>query len=155
MSILKLPGFQLLETIWGNKSLPFSAFLEKIYKNICLLSFTKFIILTDLQERTGSCLYRLTLSSHTSLAICISLNQRQATEPPGAIFTVTLLLPWCVVSFKVGQISWRRKWQPAQYSCLGNSMDGGAWWATVSPRGRKVGHDWATSLSFCLFTKTT
>ena len=28
-------------------------------------------------------------------------------------------------------IPWRRKWQPLQYSCLGNSMDRGAWWATV------------------------
>ena len=33
--------------------------------------------------------------------------------------------PW------VGTISWRRKWQPLQYSCLENPMDGGAWQATV------------------------
>ena len=33
--------------------------------------------------------------------------------------------PW------VRKISWRRKWQPTQYSCLKNSMDRGAWWATV------------------------
>ena len=33
--------------------------------------------------------------------------------------------PW------VGKIPWRRKWQPHQYSCLENSMDRGAWWATV------------------------
>ena len=26
---------------------------------------------------------------------------------------------------------------PLQYSCLENPMDGGAWWATYSPRGRK------------------
>ena len=25
---------------------------------------------------------------------------------------------------------------PFQYSCLGNPMDRGAWWATVSPQGR-------------------
>ena len=25
----------------------------------------------------------------------------------------------------------RRAWQPLQYSCLENPMDGGAWWATV------------------------
>ena len=25
---------------------------------------------------------------------------------------------------------WRRKWQPLQYSCLKNSMDRRAWWAT-------------------------
>ena len=28
-------------------------------------------------------------------------------------------------------IPWSRKWQPLQYSCLENSMDRGAWWATV------------------------
>ena len=33
--------------------------------------------------------------------------------------------PW------VRKILWRRKRQPMQYSCLGNSMDKGAWWATV------------------------
>ena len=32
----------------------------------------------------------------------------------------------------VGKISWRRKWQPTLYSCLGNPMDKGAWRATVS-----------------------
>ena len=33
----------------------------------------------------------------------------------------------------VGKIPWRRKWQPLQYSCLGNPnpMDRGAWQATV------------------------
>ena len=34
--------------------------------------------------------------------------------------------PW------VRKIPWRRKWQPTlQYSCLGNPLDRGAWWATV------------------------
>ena len=33
--------------------------------------------------------------------------------------------PW------VGKISWGRKWQPRWYSCLGTSMDRGAWQATV------------------------
>ena len=32
---------------------------------------------------------------------------------------------------------------PIQYSCLGNSMDGGAWWATVHGVAR-VTHDLAT-----------
>ena len=27
--------------------------------------------------------------------------------------------------------SWRREWQPTPVSCLENSMDRGAWWATV------------------------
>ena len=31
-----------------------------------------------------------------------------------------------------GRFPWRMKWQPPpQYSCLGNPMDGGAWWTTV------------------------
>ena len=25
----------------------------------------------------------------------------------------------------------RRRWHPLQHSCLGNPMDGGAWWAAV------------------------
>ena len=38
--------------------------------------------------------------------------------------------PW------VRKIPWKRKWQPIQYSCPGNPMDKGAWWATVH-RGTK------------------
>ena len=30
-----------------------------------------------------------------------------------------------------GKIPWRRKWQRTPYSCLENSMDREAWWATV------------------------
>ena len=39
---------------------------------------------------------------------------------------------------------------PLEYSCLENSMDGGAWQATVHG-SQRAGHDWATSLSlsFC------
>ena len=33
--------------------------------------------------------------------------------------------PW------VRKIPWRRAWQPLQYSCLENPMDGGVWWAAV------------------------
>ena len=33
--------------------------------------------------------------------------------------------PW------VRKIPWRRAWQPLQYFCLENSMDRGAWQATV------------------------
>ena len=36
----------------------------------------------------------------------------------------------------VWKIPWRRKWQPTSYSCLGNPMDRGAWWAT-GPWGLK------------------
>ena len=35
------------------------------------------------------------------------------------------LSPW------VRKFPWRRKWQPTQCSCLENSIDKGAWWATV------------------------
>ena len=31
----------------------------------------------------------------------------------------------------IRKIPWRRAWQPLQYSRLENSMDRGAWWATV------------------------
>ena len=31
----------------------------------------------------------------------------------------------------VGKIPWTRQWHPLQYSCLGNPMDRGDWWATV------------------------
>ena len=31
----------------------------------------------------------------------------------------------------VGEIPWRRKWQPLQYSCLGNPMDRGVLGAIV------------------------
>ena len=33
---------------------------------------------------------------------------------------------------------------PLQYSCLGNPMDRGAWWATVHEVTKRVGHDLAT-----------
>jgi len=33
--------------------------------------------------------------------------------------------PWA------GKISWTRKWQPTPVFSLGNTMDGGAWWATI------------------------
>ena len=39
--------------------------------------------------------------------------------------------PW------VRKIPWRRRWQPAQYSCLENSMNSGAWWATVQEVTKK------------------
>ena len=31
-----------------------------------------------------------------------------------------------------------------QYSCLGNPMDRGAWWATLSGVAKRVAHDLAT-----------
>ena len=46
--------------------------------------------------------------------------------------------PW------VRKISWRRKWQPIQYSCLENSMNRGAWQAIVHGVAR-VRHNLATT----------
>ena len=40
---------------------------------------------------------------------------------------------------------------PLQYPCLENSMDRGAWWATVAG-SQRVGHDWATSLTHYLMS---
>ena len=39
----------------------------------------------------------------------------------------------------------RRKWQPTLvYSCLGNPLDRGAWWATVHWSCKRVEHDLVT-----------
>jgi len=49
-----------------------------------------------------------------------AVDARDADSIPG------LDDPW------IGKIPWKRKWQPAPViSCLENSMDIGAWWATV------------------------
>ena len=62
---------------------------------------------------------------------------------------MTICLPWWLRQWRiclqcvrpgfnpwVGKSPWKRKWQPLLYSCLGNSMDGGAWQAN-SPWGPK------------------
>ena len=41
--------------------------------------------------------------------------------------------PW------IGKIPWRRHNNPLQYSCLENSMNRGAWWATVCGVAQRVG----------------
>ena len=38
-----------------------------------------------------------------------------------------------------------------QYSCLDNSIDRGAWWATQSMGSQRVRHDWVTTFSFLSF----
>ena len=54
----------------------------------------------------------------------------------------------------VGKICWRREWLTLQYSCLENSMDRGAWWATVHAVQR-VGHNCVTyTFSHCFFKPT-
>ena len=47
--------------------------------------------------------------------------------------------PW------IGKIPWRRKWQPTPVSCLENSMDSGAWWATV--HGVTKSQTWLSALT--------
>ena len=39
---------------------------------------------------------------------------------------------------------------PLRYSCLGNPMDRGVWWATVQGARKRVRHDLATKQQFCL-----
>ena len=53
---------------------------------------------------------------------------RSREEPPYAPGALASFNPW------VGKIPWRREWLPfsiLQYSCLENSMDKGAWQATL------------------------
>ena len=62
--------------------------------------------------------------------------------------------PW------VRKIPWRRKMQPAQYSCLENSMNSGVWWATVQEVTKKTPKKLPLlksliSFSFCLESVTT
>ena len=40
---------------------------------------------------------------------------------------------------------------PLQSSCLENPMEGGAWCRLLSTGSQRVGHDWATSLTDCLY----
>ena len=37
------------------------------------------------------------------------------------------------------KILWSKKWQPAPYSCLENSMDRWTWWTIVHGDGKKLG----------------
>ena len=49
------------------------------------------------------------------MVICLTVQETQETH----------VLPW------VWKIPWSKKWQPLQYSCLGNPMDREAWQATA------------------------
>ena len=46
--------------------------------------------------------------------------------------------PW------VGKILGKGNIYPLQYSCLENSMDSGAWWATIHGVTKNHGHNWTT-----------
>ena len=43
-----------------------------------------------------------------------------------------------------GRFPGERNGNSLQYSCLGNPMDRGAWWATVNGVAERAGHDLAT-----------
>ena len=58
---------------------------------------------------------------------------------------------WPITAASLLMLSGEGNGTPLQSSCLENSMDGEAWWATVHGVAR-VGHDWATSHSLSLFT---
>ena len=59
--------------------------------------------------------------THTSI-FGTSLVAQMVTNLPA--MWETGFNPW------VEKIPWKREWQPIP-SCLGNSLDRGAWWATV------------------------
>ena len=46
----------------------------------------------------------------------------------------------------LGRASGEENGNPLQYSCLRNSMDRGAWWATVHGGHKRVGHNLATKV---------
>ena len=53
----------------------------------------------------------------------------------------------------VGKIPWRRKWQPTPVFLPGNTMDRGAWWATV--HGITKSQTWLSNYHFhCLLCST-
>ena len=64
--------------------------------------------------------------------------------------------PW------VGKMSWRKAWQPTQYSCLENPMDRGAWWAIVHRVAKSwTWHNWLsmhththTHIRICIYVHT-
>ena len=62
--------------------------------------------------------------------ICSSLVAQMVNHLPAVRETWVQSLGW--EDPWVGNIPWRRNWQPTPYSCLENPMDGGAWWATVN-----------------------
>ena len=75
----------------------------------------------------------------TSLSLCVFFITHRPTggTPALYIYLVTQIvksLPavqetW--IRSWVGKISWRRAWQPTPVFLPGESVDGGAWWATV------------------------
>ena len=42
---------------------------------------------------------------------------------------------------------------PLQYSCLGNPMDRGTWWATVQGGHKRVGHDLVSKQQQCMVSR--
>ena len=87
-------------------------------------------ISTNNKTNSTLCSLKLTISSLTVIIIKLFIllglpwwfSGKESAHLPMQVIQVQSL---------VGKILWRRKWYPTQYSCLGNRMDRGAWWATV------------------------
>ena len=86
------------------------------------------MIILNTQQITVRCtVFRLLAFPHGSVAKNLPANARDL----GLIFGL-------------GRSPGDRNGNPLQYSCLGNSMDRGTWWATVHGVIKRVGHDLAT-----------
>ena len=87
-------------------------------------------ISTNNKTNSTLCSLKLTISSLTVIIIELFIllglpwwfSGKESAHLPMQVIQVHSL---------VGKILWRRKWYPTQYSCLGNLVDRGAWWATV------------------------
>ena len=82
----------------------------------------------------------------------IRSGTEKAMEPHSS--TLAWKIPWMeepgrlqsMGSLRVGHDSVTRKWNPLQYSCLENPMDGGAWQATV--HGVAKSRTWLSDFTF-------
>ena len=100
-------------------------------------------------------LFRLDKQTGTSGDICLEFTDSKAIllwvhmgscEYPNVAMSQHIIHKLSTVTVSTGE----GNGTPFQYFCLENSMDGGAWWATVHGVAR-VRHDWATSLSLFTF----
>ena len=76
--------------------------------------------------------------------LCDTKSQQQQPQSHSLYITQWQVLVLCVCDPWVRKIPWRRKWQPTPVS-LPEKAHGQRSLAGYSPRGCKVGHDWATN----------
>ena len=76
--------------------------------------------------------WRATVHVVIKLQTWLSVHSKGTKDLPGGS-VVKNTCHWMKWGFNlwVGKTHWRRKWQPLQYSCLGNPLDREAWLATV------------------------